>query len=108
MATDPIGKYQEALGELAKATHEAESIVAVVVAAGDALRKNWANVVVENSNVGFPAELTFGGVPSINASNWPSAQALAEALAAFHTALPIATNAWNAVPNKASLQPPPS
>ena len=69
-----------------------------VISDGANKLRDYERVGVSNSSVGFPPEVTFTG-ESINASEWPSAQNLAEALSAYHETRHEATNAGGAVPD---------
>lgn len=84
-----------------------ERIVAIVSDAAHKLR-NYTNVLVSNSDAGFPPEVACGG-QSINGRDWPSSQQLAEALAAYHSTRHDAQNAWRAIPDslRKVVQEPP-
>ena len=104
MAGNPIADYQQAVKNLETATREAQRIADVVVDVGTKLR-NWKRVSVANSGIGFPT----GHDISVDASMWPTAQKVGEAIAQYHSAWTAAHNAWSAIPadNRAGLQPPP-
>ena len=107
MADDPIRTYLDARTALEQATGRTERFVDVIISAGDNLR-DWRRVMISNaSGVGFPLELA--NAPSINAKKWPTAQELAEILAAWHKARHACDNAWMNVPvkDRLGLQGPP-
>jgi len=106
MATDPISEYQTALREFEQATRRVERIVGIISDASSKLG-DWQRVSVANINVGFPAEILRG--PSINGSDWPTAQQLAEALSQYHSTLHEAGNTYRRIPadQRGVIQPPP-
>lgn len=106
MTEDPVRRYLDALKKVQQARAKVERVVGVVTDAGKKLGK-WQEVSVSDVNVGFPAELLGG--PSISGREWPTAQELAEALAAWHNARHEARNAWSGVPgpDRSGLQSPP-
>ena len=105
---DPIAKYQDALTALAAAEREADGLAQVVVAAGLKLR-GWRGVGFSNGKppVSFPPDVL--RADSINVSDFPTGQQLAEALASWHQAKHAAQNAFGQVPRdrRVGLQEPP-
>ena len=85
MTTDPIHSYQDALRALDEANRDAERIVNIIIDAGKKLDQNWRRVMISGSNIGFPAEVPYGQI-HISADKWPTANQLADALAAWHNA----------------------
>ncbi len=109
MADDPIRTYLESRAAFDKARAGAETGVNTVKAIAKAL-DHWDNLMFSNVNVGFPMEIAMGRVPSINASEWPSVERLAQAVADYHSARSVMRNAWHRVPTdmQSGLQPPPT
>ena len=105
MASDAIGIYQDALKAVEEAEREAERVVGYIRDAAGKLG-DWKGVVVANTGVGFP----IGRTRSINADQWPTAMQLAEALAAYHSSISGARNAYGAIPSdrRHGIQPPPA
>ena len=96
MSTDRVDSYQSAMATHERAKSQVERIVKVISDAASKLR-NYDRVGVTNSDVGFPAEVTFTG-QSINGTEWPNAHQLAQALSEYHISRHEAENAWRAVP----------
>jgi hypothetical protein len=90
-----VDAYQAALRAMQGAEKEADKVARIIRNAGSALA-NWKQVVVSNvSGIGFPTELIIGSNDqSINASEWPTALKLSQALAAYHTARHEAQSAF--------------
>lgn len=105
MTADRRSAYLDARNALDEATRRAEQVVDVVT---DACRKlqDWRNVRV--SNIRIPMEVS-DTAPSINGREWPTAQKLAESLAAWHHAHRAMLDALLAVPkpDRRGLPPPP-
>ena len=108
MSQDQIRVYLDAkasLDEARKKIYEMRDLIAEV---GQKLLSPY-NFMVSNVSVGFPPEVAMGGVPTLNADNWPSAKQIAETLASLHTAYHQVQNAWMAIPepDRKNLVPPP-
>jgi hypothetical protein len=55
--------------------------------------------MVSNVQTGFPMEIALGrNTPSINAREWPTADAIAESLAGYHRAKSELQRAYDAIP----------
>lgn len=105
---DPIAKYQDALSALDAAERAAQTVVGIVIDVGNKLARNWKRVTVANADPPIPFPV--GAVTdSVNASTWPTAQELGQAMAAWHTARHEARNAWSAIPaeRRVGIQGPP-
>ena len=105
---DPITRYQQAVQGLLSAIAGAERL-SQMVSNGAPVLRNWRGGMVSNSQVGFPAELALGPTPSINASEWPTGQQIAEALGRYHKAKSELRMAYDAIPDarwaRSSLPP---
>jgi hypothetical protein len=104
MADDPVRSYLEARAAFDAAKDKAQGMV-------DACRRivsmldRWEGVSFSNvRGVGFPP-----GLALINADDWPSVQALAQAITDYHQARAAMREAWDHVPDDllSGLQPPP-
>lgn len=104
--SEAITKWQDAIIRRKAAVDNVERVVKSIKAISDKLFF-WNKAVVSNiSGGGYPMELTMGGDPqatSINASTWPSAQELHDALVAFHKANAEVSAAWDAIPSDRRL-----
>ena len=95
---DPISQYQQAAATLKATIAEAERVVRVVTGGASALRE-WRKTMVSNSKGGFPMEIGLSPhSPSINASEWPTGQQIADALQRYHQAKQALRNAHSAIP----------
>jgi hypothetical protein len=94
---DAIEKYQAAGIELKNAIASAERLVKII-RDGALVLQDWKRVMVSNAQVGFPAEVALTRSPSINASDWPTGQQLAEALRRYHNARGDLRRAYDAIP----------
>jgi hypothetical protein len=108
MATDPIREYLDARARLDNQTRLTEAVVKIVRDGANALSE-WRRAVVANVSGGFPAELVMNErSPTINGHEWPSAQQIADALGAWHSAHWAMRSAWDRVPSelRGGLVPP--
>ena len=105
MADDPIRAYQDAMRTLEEATGQAERLVTYIADVAELLQ-NWRDVRVADGKTSFPIGVSHQH--SINPDRWPSAQELAQVLAAWHQAAHAARNAWAAIPypDKKNLKGP--
>ena len=95
---EPIAQYQQAVAALKSAIAGAERVVRVVTGGASALR-DWRKTMVSNSSGGFPMEVALSRQsPSINASDWPSGQQIADALQQYHQAVTTLRNSYSAIP----------
>lgn len=70
--------------------------------------EHWQTVEVANVGLGFPKEISMLG-RTIDATAWPNAPELAEALVAWHEANQTVLDAWNALePAERRALPPPA
>ena len=98
MAEDPIRKYIDAKRELDSLTEKVKKLQRFIEDVGNALR-NPFRFMVSNVSVGFPPEVAMaGGIPTLNASEWPTAQQIAELLSSLHKAYHNALNAFMGIP----------
>jgi hypothetical protein len=104
---EPVGYYLDALRELQERERGVLRIVTTIRQAATAL-EHWRAVYVEHSGAGFPKEVTMSG-RAIDASTWPTASELANALAAWQEAAEIARTAWARLPPqlRSGVPPPP-
>jgi hypothetical protein len=104
-----IEDYQQATRTYEGAQLACERLVGTVHAASRALQK-WRTATVSNASVGFPAHLVLGGggTSSIDASQWPTAQELANALSAYHATQILMKQAFDRIPEtqRAVIKPP--
>jgi hypothetical protein len=106
---ETVEVYLEALRRLKEATAAAQAVVRVVTEGARALGR-WQEVVVSDIGGGaYPAEVGLRRVPGISARDWPSAEAIHNALVTFHEARVAVTHAWGAIPQERwdVLPPPP-
>jgi|GEM_PF-3583265 len=108
MSAELIAKYLEARAALLAAENRVLKVIAPISSAATALR-NWDQVMISNTSVGFPMDIALTHKPTLNAREWPTLDQVAEALAASHDARHKAENAWHAIPSdlQAGLQPLP-
>ncbi len=109
MSEDPIRKYLDAKNELDKALSTVEGLKSIIGEVAKALNKPYS-FMVSNVNVGFPAEVAMaGGIPTLNADEWPSAKQIAETLAALHKEHHQVRNLWFSLSetDRKNLAPPP-
>jgi hypothetical protein len=99
--------YLTALRAVEQSEREVRKVVTVIQEAARHL-EHWQGVHVAHAGAGFPKEVTMIG-PMIDAASWPSAERLAETLAAWHGSAETARVAWRQVPEaeRAGLPPPP-
>jgi hypothetical protein len=104
---DPVGGYLDTLRGLEARERNVVGMVATVQQAARAL-EHWQAVYVEHSGFGFPKEVTMAG-RAIDASTWPTAQQLADTLAAWQEAAEAARTAWARLPRemRSGMPPPP-
>lgn len=103
----PGDRYLDAWRDLQQHEREVLRIVTTIQEAARNLER-WQAVHVAHAGAGFPTEVTMTG-RVVDASTWPTAQQLADALAAWHSAAEAAREAWHRdVPpeQRASLPPP--
>lgn len=100
-------RYLDALRELQEREGEVLRIVTTIQRAAKDL-EHWPAVCVVHAGAGFPKEVTMAG-RAIDASTWPTARQLADALAAWHETAEIARTAWARLPKetRSSLPSPP-
>lgn len=100
-------RYLDALRELQEREREVLRIVTTIQRAAKDL-EHWPAVCVVHAGAGFPKEVTMAG-RAIDASTWPTASQLADALAAWHETAEIARTAWARLPKetRTSLPSPP-
>lgn len=98
MSQDPVERYSEAVNALSAATERAEGMVQVIREAAEKL-KHWKLVILVNGS-----ELSSDPAPPpgqrIDASTWPTATDLAQALSEWRAAEARAAQAWEAIPAK--------
>jgi hypothetical protein len=104
---DVGSRYLDALRELQQREGEVLRMVSIIQRAAKCL-EHWKAVYVLNTGAGFPKEVTMVG-RSIDASTWPTAQQLADALAGWHEAAEITRTTWARLPRemRSSMPPPP-
>jgi hypothetical protein len=104
---DEGSRYLDALRELQEREREVLRIVTTIQRAAKDL-EHWPAVCVVHAGAGFPKEVTMAG-RAIDASTWPTASQLADALAAWHETAEIARTAWARLPRetRTSLPSPP-
>ena len=98
MNEEALTKYREARKELDASQHTVERFAAEINE-GARLLKDWRRTMVSNCTAGFPAEVALVPGSSIDASRWPSGEALGTALSSYHQARHAARNAYNAIPD---------
>jgi hypothetical protein len=96
MDHDPIRSYLDAITRLDEAKAKVDNLRYLVEQTGQNLRHPYL-FIVSNAGVSFPSEVAMSKVPTMNASDWPSARQIAEALASLHTAHDKARNAFYAL-----------
>jgi hypothetical protein len=106
-SSDVGSRYLDALSELQQREGEILRMVATIQQAAKCL-EHWQAVDVVHAGAGFPKEVTMVG-RSIDALTWPTAQQLADTLAAWHGAAEIARTAWARLPGetRSNVLPPP-
>lgn len=106
MSEDPIRKYSDAIAELNSAYSKVRKLGEIIADVAHALNAKPYELMVEN----VKPEVAFGGgIPSLNADNWPSAQDIARALAILHKARYEVDNLWHSLSksDKQIVSPPP-
>ena len=110
MPEDPIRKYSDANKEFTEAFARVQQLGAIISDVGRYLNSRPYRMMVSNTTgVGFPAEVARGGAEyTLNADNWPTARAIAEALADLHDKAKQAENAHTALSStdKSLVSPP--
>jgi nucleotide-binding universal stress UspA family protein len=103
----PRDAYERAVRGVSESERNVLRLVAMIREAAKHLER-WQAVHVTHAGVGFPKEVTMTG-PSIDATEWPTARHLADALAAWHEALEDARAAWTHLSpaERVGLSPPP-
>ena len=107
MTADVVQRYIEARESLLRREAGVREVVARIRHAAAAL-EHWRSVHVAGAGVGFPKDVMMMN-RAIDATQWPTALELAEALAAWHAAAEEAWAVWSRVPpaDRARLEPPP-
>ena len=84
---------------LVQATLRVERTFAKIRETGDLSHAGaWKKLQVANSNVGLPAEMTFGvGQPTLDARQWPTGDQIASLIAGWHQARREAQSAFEAL-----------
>ena len=97
MSEDAVIKYREALKQRTEALREVQKLGDIVVEAGKGLR-DPLDFKVSNSGVSF---LAIGSTAhALNASSWPSAKQVAEAVSMLQRHDAATTNAWQSIPKE--------
>jgi len=102
MEDEPIRKYSKACEELDKAVEEVESLQSLIGEVFKALDNPYKLMVsnVSNVDVNFPPEVAMvGGIPTLNADNWPTAKKIAQVLSNLHRKRRNAKELWFALSN---------
>lgn len=109
MSQDQFRSYLDAKASLDKTYEQVQQMRDLIAEVGQKLLYPYKFMVSNVGGVGFPIDVATGGVPTLNADNWPSAKQIAENLAAMHTAYHQVQNAWMAIPeaDRKNLVPPP-
>jgi hypothetical protein len=103
-----IELYKQATDEVMDAMRNAERVAGIVRHGADVLGQ-WKRAIVANCQGAFPPEIGMNpNAPTINASEWPSGQQIADALGRFHDARIRLKNAYQAIPDseRSVVQPP--
>ncbi len=106
---DSARQYLDAKAKLDSAEKAVTNLISYLDQVVNALRKDRWSFSVSNVNVSLPDEAVASGY-SLNGDEWPSAQQIAETLAALHQARKKATSAWAILSpaDQSNLPPPPS
>lgn len=104
---EALQTYLELARRLAQCERDVAAIVARVREIAGAL-EHWRTVYVLHAGAGFPKEVTMTG-RAIDASKWPTADELADALGAWHASAETVRTAWArlSAASRASAPPPP-
>lgn len=109
MADDPVHAYLNARAEFEKADQAVDRLRDIVFAAGNHLAKSRYKLSVSNGPPGYGYPMgVLGTDASINATTWPTAEELTKATSEWHSAYEKVKSAWNNLPAKTGLQPPPA
>ncbi|MBA7685662.1 hypothetical protein ES703_94087 [subsurface metagenome] len=93
----PMHKYSAAVDELSRARTKVGQMQEFIGSVSAALLKPY-EFMVSNVNVGFPPEVSLvGGIPTLDAQKWPSAQQIAEAIANLHQKYQQVQNTYHAL-----------
>ncbi len=106
MASERVDTYLEARRTMAAATDRVQKMVRTIQAAANKLSA-WDGVAITNAGLVFPKDVVRKN-RIIDGQEWPTAEQLAKALAAWHDACRKAETAWEVVPeaDRVGLQPP--
>lgn len=106
MASERVDAYLDARRAQAAATDRVQKMVRTIQAAANKLLA-WDGVAITNSGVVFPKDVIQKN-RIIDGQEWPTAEQLAKALAAWHDAGRKAETAWEMVSaaDRVGLQPP--
>ena len=108
MSGDPLRKYLDSKAQMDAAIAKIRHLTSTITSVAQALQDPWS-FMVSNVKVGFPAEVAMGGAKfTLNADTWPSAEKIAEELAALHKARHQAISLWSSLSksDKENLTPP--
>lgn len=94
--SDVTTDYRDALREVQQREGEVVRLVTTIQKAAAALER-WEAAYVVGTGAGFPKEVTMAG-RAIDAATWPTAQQMADTLAAWHDSAERAQNAWARLP----------
>lgn len=99
--------YQLAFGELTTAKAEVETIVETIRKGNDALR-DWKTANIIDPNYHWPQNEQSRRTQTLHAGEWPTGQAIAQAIHKFHSKKTTLIQLWSAIPeaNRVGLQPP--
>lgn len=105
--TDPIRTYLDGVNNLERVEANAKSLFGVVIQVAAALQGNPLRVMFSNTLTGMP--MSVGTERAIaDASKWPTAEQIQQALAQWHSARVATLQLWNAIPqaDRGHLKPP--
>lgn len=109
MSDSKVQTYQDLTQKFVAAGDEVKSLVAIIAKGAETMRE-WPRAIVTNSGAIFPPELVVGrpGCGAIDASQWPSANLIAEKLLAWHSVRAAMREAYQAIPSGArdAVKPP--
>jgi hypothetical protein len=106
--SDPIRNYLDSVANLEHVPANAKRMISVVLNVAAALQRNPLGVMFSNTVTGMPMSVGTER-PIANASDWPTAEQIQQALAHWHHARLQTSQAWSAISpsDRNSLKPPP-
>jgi hypothetical protein len=108
MSDDPVRKYLDAKRDFDAAYSRIQNLQQIISEVHSGLHRPFT-FVVTNSRVNFSPEITVAKTATLNAADWPGAEAIAEALSSLQESYKKVESYWKTMPeaDRKNITPPP-